>query len=184
MTTDLQNLGTELGVSERTLRRALNEGALRATRPSPRRLTITAAEKHYLRRSWDLLAALRQILRTEHNVRFALLFGSAARGDDTPGSDIDLLVSMRDPSFGRVVDLGIKLEELLGRSVDILTLDDAEAAPHILANASTEGRVLVDREGRWAQLRADADTQARRAQRQYRRRKERALAGIDRMLAT
>jgi predicted nucleotidyltransferase len=158
MTTDLQYLGDELGVSERTLRMALNEGTLHATRPSPRRLTITADEKHYLRRSWDLLAALRQILRTEHNVRFALLFGSAARG--------------------------IKLEELLGRSVDILTLDDAEAAPHILASASTEGRVLVDREGRWAQLRAEADTQARRAQRQYRRRKERALAGIDRMLAT
>lgn len=184
MTTDLQDLGAELGVHERTLRRALNEGTLRANRPSPRRLTITAAEKHYLRQSWSLLAALRQILRTEHNVRFALLFGSAARGDDTARSDLDLLVSMRDPSFGRVVDLSIKLEELLGRSVDVVTIEDAATAPHLLAEASTEGRVLVDRDSRWPVLQAEADTLRRRARRNDKRRREKALAGIDRMLAS
>lgn len=183
MTTELQDLGTELGVSERTLRRALNEGTLRATRPTPRRLTITAAEKHYLRRSWDLLAGLRQILRTEHNVRFALLFGSASRGDDTTESDVDLLVSMRDPSLARVADLSLKLEELLGRSVDVVTLEDAATEPRLLVDASADGRVLVDREHRWARLQAEADSQARRAARQYKRRKERALARIDQMLA-
>jgi len=183
MTTDLQDLGAELGASERTLRRALNEGTLRANRPSPRRLTITAAEKHYLRQSWSLLAALRQILRTEQNVRFALLFGSAARGDDTAHSDLDLLVSMRDPSLARIADFSLKLESALGRSVDVVTLEDAATAPHLLAEASTEGRVLVDREGRWQVLRAEADTLRRRARRNDKHRIEKALAGIDRMLA-
>jgi predicted nucleotidyltransferase len=53
------------------------------------------------------------------NVR---LFGSIARGEETPDSDIDLLVDLEK---GRtLLDLGgalIKLQELLGRKVDIVT---------------------------------------------------------------
>jgi AraC-like DNA-binding protein len=71
--TELKTLAEEVGVNERTLRRAVNEGTLQARRPTPRRLQISAAERQYIRRSWPLLADLRQALRTEHNVRLALL---------------------------------------------------------------------------------------------------------------
>ncbi len=163
-------LAREVGVNERTLRRAVNEGTLRAERPTPRRLRISAAEKQYVRRSWRLLAALREALRTEPNVRLAVLFGSAARGEGAPGSDVDVLVEMEDSSLGRVADLGAKLEALLGRRVDVVTREEAEAAPHLLADAAGEGRPIVDREGRWPQLRGELDSLRRRARRSDRRR--------------
>lgn len=177
--TELELLANQIGVNERTLRRAFNEGTLRAERPTPRKLKLEAAEKQYLRRSWKLLAALREALRTEQNVRFAFLFGSAARGDDSEGSDVDLIVEMRDSSLVRIVDLELKLEELLERRVDVLTLEDAGANPVLLAEAVAEGRTIVDREERWAQLGSEAETMDRRARRHLRKRSRRALTAID-----
>jgi predicted nucleotidyltransferase len=181
--TELGLLAAQIDVNERTLRRAVNEGTLRAERPTPRKLRIHPAEKRYLRRSWKLLAALRRGLRTEQNVRFALLFGSAARGDDSASSDVDLLVDLRDPSLARIADLSAKLEALLGRPVDVLTLQDAVGNPQLLAQAIDEGRVLVDRENRWAKLAGDVDSVRRRARESTRRARRGALEGIDRMLA-
>ncbi|HVY77901.1 MAG TPA: nucleotidyltransferase domain-containing protein [Solirubrobacterales bacterium] len=179
--TELELLARQVGANERTLRRALNEGTLRAERPTPRKLKLDAAEKQYLRHSWELLGALRRGLRTEQNVRFALLFGSAARGDDSEGSDVDLIVEMRDPSSMRVVDLELKLEGLLGRRVDVLTLEDARANPVLVAEAVAEGRTIVDREERWAQLSSEAGAVDRLARKHLRERSRRALAGIDRL---
>lgn len=180
--TELELLARQVGANERTLRRALNQGTLRAERPTPRKLKLDVAEKQYLRRSWKLLAALRGALRTEQNVRFALLYGSAARGNDSEGSDVDLIVELRDSSSVRVVDLELKLEELIGRRVDVLTLEDVRANPVLLAEAVAEGRPIVDREGRWAQLSAEAEAVDRRARRHLRERSRRALARIDRMV--
>lgn len=56
------------------------------------------------------------------------VFGSTLRGDDREGSDLDLLV---DPLPGTTLfDLGglqDELQELLGVSVDVLTLKDLPA---------------------------------------------------------
>lgn len=180
---ELQLLATQIGANERTLRRAFNEGTLRAERPTPRKLKLDPAEKRFMRRSWGLLAALREALRTEHNVRFALLFGSAARGDDGEKSDIDLIVELRDSSLARVVDLELKLEGLLERPVDVLTLEDAGANPVLLAEAVAEGRPIVDREDRWAQLSSEAEAIDRRARNHLRQRRNQALAGISRLAA-
>jgi predicted nucleotidyltransferase len=181
--TELCQLARQVGASERTLRRAVAEGTLRGVRSSPRRLKLSALEREYVLRQWPLLARLRAALRTEHNLRFALLFGSSARGEDSRESDIDLLVEMRDSSLGRVVDLELKLEGLLGREVDVLSVEDAEAAPLLLAEALREGRVIVDRERRWAELGPQAEKRARRARRPERARARRALAEVDRLLA-
>jgi predicted nucleotidyltransferase len=181
--TELEILAAHVGANERTLRRAVNQGTVRAERPTPRRLDISAAERQYVRRSWPLLAELRAALRTEQNVRFALLFGSAARGEDTAHSDVDLLVEMRDPSLERTVDLGAKLEARLARRVDIVTRKEAESSPQLLADAASDGRVLVDREARWPELRAEAGSLRQRARHLDRRRTREALDRIDRMLA-
>ena len=182
--TELELLARQVGTNERTLRRAVNQGTVRASRPTPRKLDITAAEQDYIRRSWPLVAKLRRALRTERNVRFALLFGSAARGDDDPShSDVDLLVELREPGFEQGADLGTKLEGLLGRRVDVVLIEDVEENPALLAEAIAEGRVLVDREGRWAELSARRTALARSSKRRDSRRRREALAGIDRFLA-
>jgi len=50
------------------------------------------------------------------------VFGSMARGDESPGSDIDLLVELQP---GRTLfdlgGLGAELENLLGARVDVVT---------------------------------------------------------------
>lgn len=65
-----------------------------------------------------------EILRIarEHGARRIRLFGSAARGEDRPDSDVDFLVEMED---GRsLLDIGgmqMDLQDLLGRKVDVVT---------------------------------------------------------------
>jgi predicted nucleotidyltransferase len=180
--TDLAILAQDVGVNERTLRRAVNQGTLRAVRPTPRALRLTMAERHYVRRSWSLVAALRTALRTEQNVRFALLFGSAATGTDTPASDVDVLVDLRDPSLERVVDLSAKLTAATGRRVDIVRIQDAEAEPLFLADVVTGGRVLVDRERLWPRLRRRETRLRRDGRRQETHRARAALTGIDHLV--
>jgi predicted nucleotidyltransferase len=180
---ELALLAEEVGVDERTLRRAANQGTVRAERVSPRKLRLPPREAHYLRRQWPLLGQLRTALRTEPNVRFALLFGSTARGDDREDSDVDLLVVLRDDSLHRKVELEMKLEEVLGRGVDVLTLEGAERNSTLFAMAVEQGRVLVDRIDLWPKLSAEANRLERRARRDERRLTREALARIDRFLA-
>jgi predicted nucleotidyltransferase len=182
--TELALLAREVGVHERTLRRAVAQGSLRAVRPSPRTLQMTLSERQYARRSWALLSALRTALRTEHNVRFALLFGSAARGTDTPESDVDVLVGLRDPSLERVIEVGAKLSAATGRRVDVVRLEDVQAEPSLLADVVADGRVLVDREGLWSRLGGREASLRREGRRTDARRARAALAGLDRVLAS
>lgn len=180
--TELALLAEEVGVNERTLRRAITQGTLRAARPTPRRLQLSLPERRYVRRSWPLLGSLRTTLRTEQNVGFALMFGSAATGTDTPTSDVDLLVELRDPSLERVVDLSTKLTAAIGRPVDVVRLQGAEADPLFLADVVSEGRVLVDREKLWPRLRSREASLRRRGRDDSARRANAALTAIDRLL--
>lgn len=180
--TELAILARDVGVHERTLRRAVTEGALRALRPTARTLTLPLSERQYIRRKWPMLSTLREALRTEQNVRFALLFGSMATGKDTPTSDIDLLVDLRDASLDRLVDLSSKLTSIVGRPVDVLRLEDVEADPTMFPNALADGRVLVDREGRWSRLQEQRTSLERSGGRQQKTRARAALAGIDQLL--
>ena len=73
----------------------------------------------------QLLAILREKvphLRTEHGVKTLTLFGSLARDEAKPGSDVDLLVEFDRPTgyFG-LVRLQLFLEGLLGNPVDLGT---------------------------------------------------------------
>ena len=60
-------------------------------------------------------------LQEKYLVRSIGLFGSYARGDATPDSDIDILVDF-DPSIGlKFVHLADYLEQLLGKKVDLIS---------------------------------------------------------------
>ncbi len=73
----------------------------------------------------ELLAILRRQsrhLQAEHGVRSLTLFGSMARDEGRPDSDVDLLVEFDRPTgyFG-LVRLQLFLQSLLGRAVDLGT---------------------------------------------------------------
>lgn len=166
MPSDLPRIARELGADERTLRRAADRGTLRCSRPSPRRLDVDPREREYLRGHWGLLSALSRALRTEPNVGLAVLYGSTARGDSGAGSDVDLLVRLRDDLPGASADLAVRLEQALGRDVDIARLDRArEGSPLLVLQALDEGRVIVDRDGEWPGLLATRAQLARAARR-------------------
>jgi predicted nucleotidyltransferase len=142
---------------------------------------MSQSERRYVQRAWPLLASLREALRTERNVRVALLFGSRARGTDTPASDIDLLVHLHDARLEHVVDLGARLSAVVGRRVDLVRLPDAEADPSFLADVVAEARVLVDRDGLWPGLRRREPHLRRRGRQRDSSRVDAALSGVDRL---
>jgi len=48
------------------------------------------------------------------------VFGSVARGESRPNSDLDFLVELDQRTFDRYMDLKIYLEDLFGVSVDLV----------------------------------------------------------------
>jgi len=72
----------------------------------------------------ELLTCLRQHLpelRRQYPIGRLALFGSWARNEAGPGSDVDLMVEV-DPQIGLgFVDLADRLEEILGRPVDLVS---------------------------------------------------------------
>jgi predicted nucleotidyltransferase len=162
---DLQAIAARVGADERTLRRAIEQGTVRAGRPSPRRLEVDADEQRYLARYWPLLSVLRRALRTERSVRLAVLFGSAAIGDATSSSDVDLLVAGHGWDPLERVRLSVRLPRAAGCRVHLVPLDEALGSPWLLADALDEGRVLVDRDRIWPELKR-RELEGRRAAQQ------------------
>lgn len=155
-------LARNLEVPERTLRRVAALGLLHGERLSERRFKTTLREEAYLRGHWPLLSALRGALRTEPNVRLAVLFGSFATGEESEDSDLDLLVALSDPSAGAVASLSARLGDRVGRDVQLVRLQEAERSAALMVDVLASGRVLVDRGRLWPRLKA--------AERRWRRR--------------
>lgn len=69
----------------------------------------------------DISNAASRVL-AQYDVSEAYLFGSFARGEQTPNSDIDLrLVCGNAMTFGTLYELSHELERELGRKVEIVT---------------------------------------------------------------
>jgi len=72
------------------------------------------------------------------------VFGSVARGTDTPDSDIDLLVEFVSPKgLLDLIGLEQELADFLGRKVDLLT--PASLSPYLRERILAEARVLYER---------------------------------------
>jgi len=67
----------------------------------------------------DLLRENKESLE-RFGVRRLALFGSRAREDAQPGSDLDFIVEFEKKSFDAYMDLKFFLEELFGASVDLV----------------------------------------------------------------
>jgi predicted nucleotidyltransferase len=174
----IQDLARETGAEERTLRRAASQGTLRVHRTGPRRLRIEPGEREYLCTHWRLLADLRKALRTQRDVRLAVLYGSLARGDEDAGSDLDLLVSLAGDRR-RSASLAARLRSASERPIDIAYMERVEGgAPLLLDRILDEGRVLVDRDGGWRALRERRRAIRARARRAHRRQMDSASRAI------
>ena len=74
------------------------------------------------------------------------IFGSAARGEDHPESDVDFIVEFEgDKSLFDLVGLQLDLEEFLGRDVDVLT--EPALSPYLRDRILASASVVYDREG-------------------------------------
>jgi predicted nucleotidyltransferase len=80
----------------------------------------------------------------KHHIRRLEVFGSAARGQASPGSDVDLLVTFGESasvSTAELLEMAGEAEELLGLPVDFVLRHSLEKSPnhfareHILATA-------------------------------------------------
>ena len=70
----------------------------------------------------DALDGVRHRLKTDFRVAALYVFGSVARGEATPASDVDLLVEFEGrPTFATFMDLKALLEDALGVGVDLVT---------------------------------------------------------------
>lgn len=80
----------------------------------------------------DLIASekekIAEICR-KNDISFCGLFGSFARGEGKPESDIDLLVRFSKPKGYDFLDAAIEIEEALGRKVDLIT--EAGLSKHV-----------------------------------------------------
>jgi uncharacterized protein len=100
--------------------------------------------------------ALANALESRTGVRLAILFGSAARGEAGPGSDLDVGV-LFEPGGGDAPGLEVALARATGRRVDVVRL---ETAPPLLRfEVARDGRVLLERTPHaWVDFRARAMT--------------------------
>ena len=159
----MRTLARHLDVPERTLRRAAAEGLLHGRWISERRYKTTLREEAYLREHWPVLRGLRAALRTEPNVRLAVLFGSFAVGRASSGSDVDVFVVLRKGDALAVAGLAQRLTDRVGREVQAVRAQDAERSPGLMVDVIAHGRVLVDRDELWGGLRSSERVWRRRA---------------------
>ena len=89
-----------------------------------------------------------EVLR-QYPVKRAAFFGSAARGELTENSDIDMLVEFFSDTRGIMFfGLHIDLEKAFARHVDLITFDAlyTEAKPRYKENILRDVRIFYERE--------------------------------------
>jgi predicted nucleotidyltransferase len=103
--------------------------------------------------------AVREAARQQPGLRLVVWFGSTARGDATPGSDVDLGVLGGDGAA-----LAAEVSRAVGREVDLVSLEGELPVP-LLEALVRDGRVIwradATAEGAW-RARAVADLELRR----------------------
>lgn len=72
----------------------------------------------------------------KYHIRRLEIFGSAARGQAGPGSDVDLLVTLDESvpvSTGVLLEMAGEAEELVGAPVDFVLRSSLEKSPNLVA---------------------------------------------------
>lgn len=92
----------------------------------------------------DIALSVSQVLAM-YDVHEAYLFGSFARGDETPESDIDLrFVCGPSMTYGTLYEISERLEEDLGRPVEIVTNPPEFMKPHFWEHIQKDEVLLYE----------------------------------------
>jgi uncharacterized protein len=83
---------------------------------------VPAAHKNNSKEILNALTANGATIKS-FGVRTLSLFGSCARGDQTPESDLDFVVEFERKSFDAYMDLKFFLEDLFDKPVDLVLSD-------------------------------------------------------------
>lgn len=114
------------------------------------------------------------VLKRHSAIELATVYGSVARGRETPSSDIDIAVAASRPLDAKVrMALAQDLEGVLGRDVDLLDLQRAHgvilyqalSGEFIYHRSPDDRSVYADLLKRWAYEEADLMPITRRVQR-------------------
>ena len=90
-------------------------------------------------------SAIAEYLKTQPVLK-AWIFGSFARGEDTPWSDIDILVEYdRNQSVGLMKIAGMKnsLEDILDRNVDLV--EKGTLRPYAVDSVNNDKKLIYER---------------------------------------
>lgn len=71
----------------------------------------------------ELIRSHRELLQKKYHVQSLALFGSYVRGDQTPESDVDILVDFVEPGVGffQFMELERVLSNIVARKVDLVS---------------------------------------------------------------
>ncbi|HEY7340732.1 MAG TPA: nucleotidyltransferase family protein [Ktedonobacterales bacterium] len=90
---------------------------------------MSATSQTTVRESDDELRARLIAVLRQYGVRRAGVFGSFARGEQTPTSDVDLLIEPdAEATLFTLARLEMTLEDVLGRPVDLITFNALETS--------------------------------------------------------
>ncbi len=121
----IRKVGVKQGAVQRELKRLTRVGVL-SRREQGKQVFYRANEscpaypelRGLLLKTLGLADVLRELLKPlRTKIQVAFVYGSLAKGDETPESDVDLMV-IGDVEFGEVVDALALAEERLGREVN------------------------------------------------------------------
>ena len=89
--------------------------------------------------------AIADYFKTQPVVK-AWIFGSFARGEDTPLSDVDLIVQYEDDGISLLKHAAMicELEKILDRPVDIV--EDGTLRPRVRESVNQDRRLIYERE--------------------------------------
>jgi len=92
-----------------------------------------------------ILQALRGVIEAEPTIRVAYLFGSCARGDAGPTSDVDVALLADQPiDLSELAAIGTRIGTVVERVVDVVDL--RAAAPLLCREVVGEGELLAVRD--------------------------------------
>ncbi len=90
----------------------------------------------------SILAQCKEEIRKKYGVVILGIFGSYARDEQTPISDVDILVELEKPIGFKFFELWDELEKLLDVKIDLLTIKAVKQKP-LLWNSIKEDLVYV-----------------------------------------
>lgn len=97
----------------------------------------------------EIIAALRETLKNEEKISAAYLFGSYARGANTPLSDVDIAVLLSETPKNLLeyhLHLINKLSSIVGDNMDLIILNTAP--PMLKHQIIKHGRIIYSRSER------------------------------------